>query len=307
MNNPLNVAAAGSATLAGAQDVRYGTVRVRGLDIFYREAGAAQAPTVLLLHGFPSSSHMFRNLIPLLGAKYHVIAPDYPGFGQSSTPAPDSFTYTFANLAEVMADVTDALGLKSYVLYVQDYGGPVGLRLAMKSPDWLRGLIVQNAVANLEGWNMETVAPLTAYWRDRSSANEEAVRGFLAAPTTQFQYTHGAMRTDRLSPDAWIHDQAGLDRPGNDAIQLELLYQYQDNVAQYPAWQQFLKTRQPPTLVAWGDNDPFFTSAGRDLFKALIPQAEVHRFDAGHFALETHGPEIAGLALGFLGRLTSPH
>ncbi|MCI0599146.1 MAG: alpha/beta hydrolase [Beijerinckiaceae bacterium] len=289
--------------LAAAESVSYHVTTVRGLDIFYREAGPASAQTVLLLHGFPSSSHMFRDLIPVLATKYHVIAPDYPGFGHSSAPPPGSFQYTFANLAVVVDEFTQMAGLNNYVIYMQDYGGPVGFRLALKNPDKVRGLIVQNAVVNVEGWNPEVVASFSPAWQNRTPETEKPLRAAFNAEATKFQYTHGVSRQDRINPDAWVYDQTLLDRPGNDKIQVELLYQYKDNVTQYPAWQQYLKAKQLPVLVVWGNNDPFFTAQGRDFFKNLVPAAEVHSYDAGHFALETHWPEIASAIREFLGRL----
>lgn len=286
-----------------ASPVQFRTVTVQGLDIFYREAGPKDAPVLLLLHGFPSSSHMFRDLIPLLATQYRVIAPDYPGFGNSAAPGIDAFPYTFAALADVVDAFTDAVGATSYVIYMQDYGGPIGFRLALKRPERVRGFIVQNAVANVEGWNPDVVKALSPFWQGRNAQTEQPVRALLTAETTRFQYTHGASRKERLSPDAWIHDQAGLDRPGNDALQVQMLWNYQDNVAQYPKWQDYLKTRQPPMLIAWGDNDPYFTLKGAGLFKTLVPSAELHHYDAGHFALETHVDEIAAVSLAFLARL----
>jgi len=287
------------------QQVRYKTVALDGIEIFYREAGAADRPVVLLLHGFPSSSHMFRNLIPQLSASYRVIAPDYPGFGQSSQPTLGAFRYDFATMADLVDRFTQAVGAKSYAIYMQDYGGPVGFRLALKHPERVRGFIVQNAVASVESWNPDVVKDIAPFWQARSAATEAPVRALLAAATTKFQYTHGATRSDRLSPDAWIHDQAGLDRPGNDLVQLEMLYNYRDNVAQYPAWRDYLATNQPPMLIVWGKNDPFFREAGIAYFKSLLPKAEIHRFDAGHFALETHAPEIAARMRAFLGKLAA--
>lgn len=292
-----------SAVAAAADDVSFNTAKVRGLDIFYREAGPTTAPTILLLHGFPSSSHMFRDLIPRLATKYHVVAPDYPGFGHSSAPPLEAFKYSFANLADVIDEFTTTIGLKSYVIYMQDYGGPVGLRLALKHPEKVRGIVVQNAVTNVEGWNPEIVASFSPAWKNRTTETEKPLRAAFNAEATKFQYTHGATRLQRINPDAWVYDQALLDRPGIDKIQVELLYQYQDNVAQYPKWQDFLRSRQPPILVVWGNNDPFFTTKGRDYFKTLVPKAEVHSYDAGHFALETHAPEIAAEMLRFLDRL----
>lgn len=294
---------AATPAAAAAPSVQFRTVAVKGLDIFYREAGPKDAPVLLLLHGFPSSSHMFRDLIPLLAGRYRVIAPDYPGFGNSAAPGLDAFPYTFAALADVVAAFTEAVGATSYVVYMQDYGGPIGFRLALKHPERVRGFIVQNAVANVEGWNPEVVKAFSPFWQNRNAETERPVRGLLAAETTRFQYTHGASRKERLSPDAWIHDQARLDRPGNDALQIQMLWNYQDNVAQYPQWQDYLKTRQPPILIAWGENDPYFTLKGLELFKTLVPSAEVHRYDAGHFALETHVGEIAAAVSAFLARL----
>ena len=256
----LSVAGAAPATRSiAAEPVAYKSTTVRGLDIFYREAGPKDAPTVLLLHGFPTSSHMFRDLIPLLAAKYHVVAPDYPGFGNSTTPSVDAFEYTFANLAAVVDEFTSAIGLADYVLYMQDYGGPIGMRLSLLHPDKVRGLIVQNAVVNVEGWNPDVVASLAPAWKERNATTEQPLRAAFTAEATRFQYTHGVSRTDRIDPDAWIFDQALLDRPGNDRIQVELPYQYRDNVAQYPKWQDYLRSARPPILVVWGNNDPFFT------------------------------------------------
>lgn len=286
--------------------VRSKTISVQGIDIAYREAGPADAPVVLLLHGFPSSSHMFRTLIPRLAAHYRVLAPDYPGFGASAAPGLAQFPYSFAALAGLIGDFTDAVGADSYTLYMQDYGGPVGFRLALARPERLRGIVIQNAVANVEGWNPDVVKQIAPFWQNRSAQTEGAVRSLLKPETTRFQYEHGSTRPERLSPDAWIHDQAGLDRPGNDVLQLELLWNYQDNVARYPEWQDYLKTRQPPLLVVWGRNDPFFTLAGVDLFRNLVAGTEVHLFDAGHFALETHVDEIAAAMLPFLARVARP-
>jgi pimeloyl-ACP methyl ester carboxylesterase len=295
-------ALAAQAAVAG-EEVAYKIVAVDGLDIFYREAGPANAPTVLLLHGFPSSSHMFRNLIPDLAAQYHVIAPDYPGFGYSSAPAVSQFDYSFAKLADVIEGFTEKLGLTSYVLYMQDYGGPVGIRLAIKHPERVRAIVVQNAVVSIEGWDPVNTAPLQAYWKERNAETEKPVHDIITAEGTRWQYVTGEPRADLVSPDSWTSDQRGLDRPGNDRIQLELLYQYRDNVANYPKWQQFLTELQPPMLITWGKNDPVFTVAGMEKFKALVPNAEVHVLDGGHFALEAHEPEIAAAMLDFLARL----
>ncbi|NLH80489.1 MAG: alpha/beta hydrolase [Phyllobacteriaceae bacterium] len=279
------------------------SVVVDGVRIAYREAGQADAPVVLLLHGFPSSSHMFRDLIPRLAATHRVIAPDYPGFGDSDVPAVGDFPYTFAAIADRIDGFTRAVGADRYVIYMQDYGGPVGLRLALAHPERVRGLVVQNAVANVEGWNPEVVGQIGPYWQERTPATEAPVRALLSPETTRFQYAHGETRADRLSPDAWIRDQAGLDRPGNDAVQLEMLFNYRDNVAQYPFWKTWLSDHRPPMLIVWGRNDPFFTIAGVDHFRELVPTATVRLYDAGHFALETHLDEIATEMLDFLGGL----
>ncbi len=279
------------------------TIKINGLDIFYREAGPADAPVVLLLHGFPSSSHMFRDLIPQLAGKYRVLAPDYPGFGNSAAPSLAEFPYTFAAMVEVVDGFAQAVGAKTYALYMQDFGGPVGFRLASKHPERVRGLIIQNAVANVEGWNPDVVKQFAPFWQNRNAETEKPIRAFLKPETTQFQYTQGVTRKERISPDAWIYDQARLDRPGNDALQMQMLFNYSDNVAQYPKWQEYLKVYQPPVLIVWGKNDPFFVMASVEHFKAQAPKAEVHLYDAGHFALETHGDEIAEAALAFLARL----
>lgn len=288
-----------------AAPIAYRTVKIAGLDIFYREAGPKEAPIVLLLHGFPSSSHMFRDLIPLLAGKYHVIAPDYPGFGHSSQPNPQQFPYTFAALADVAEGFVDAVGAKNYFIYMQDYGGPVGLRLAIKHPERVRGFIVQNAAFNAEAWSPDIGKVVAPLWSHRDAASEAPVRDLVKPETTRFQYTFGATRAERLSPDAWTNDQAGLDRPGNADIQLELLFNYQDNFANYPKWGEFLRAQRLPMLIVWGRNDPFFQFSGVDYLKAQAPQAEVHLFDAGHFALETHGAEIAADMLDFLDRASA--
>jgi len=304
LNAILQAVRPGAAAPALLPAVAYRRAAISGLDIFYRDAGPADAPVIVLLHGFPSSSHMFRDLIPALADRYRVIAPDYPGFGYSSAPAPEDFAYGFDALADVVEALLADLGLRRYVLYMQDFGGPVGFRIAARHPERVIGLIVQNAVANLEGFAASAAGAFAPYWADRNGETEKPVRGFLTAETTRFQYEHGSSaRSDRVSPDAWQHDQQLLDRPGNDRIQLELLYRYQDNVGAYPEWQAYLRAHQPRILVTWGDNDPFFTAAGRDLFKALVPATEVHAYDAGHFALETHGPEIAAAIRAFLARV----
>ena len=278
----------------------YHKVAVDGLEIFYRQGGSPEKPTVLLLHGFPTSSHMFRELIPALATSYHVIAPDYPGFGQSGAPEAATFTYTFDHLAEVMESFLKQIGCTRFALFMQDYGSPVGFRLAAKNPEWISALLIQNANAYVEGINLETFKPLQPFWANRTAETEPPVRGFLAAETTKFQYTHGARNPAAISPDNWVHDQTLLDRPGNDLIQLALLHDYQNNVPRYAEWQAYLRKHQPPTLITWGKNDPFFTEAGARSYLKDLPGAEFHLFDTGHFALEEDGDVIAGHILKFL-------
>lgn len=270
--------------------VSYHSRDIGGVSIAYREAGPQNAPVMLLLHGFPSSSHMFRDLIPEIADSFHVIAPDYPGFGQSD--APQAYTYDFATLATTINAFVEDLGLTEYTLYMQDYGGPVGMRLAVSHPERITGLVFQNATVHVEGWAPDVVAQFAPFWAERTPQSEAPLRAFLTAETTRWQYEQGSTRSDRLSPDAWISDQAGLDRPGNDVVQLEYLWNYRDNVAAYPEWQAYLARAQPKTLIAWGANDPFFTMEAVTGLQTLLPEAETHIFDAGHFALETHATEI---------------
>jgi pimeloyl-ACP methyl ester carboxylesterase len=278
----------------------YHTVAVDGLDIFYREAGSPQDPTVLLLHGFPTSSHMFRELIPALAGNFHVIAPDYPGFGQSSAPSANEFQYTFDHLAGVMESFLEQIGCSRFAMFMQDYGSPVGLRIAAKHPEWVTALLVQNANAYLEGINMATFAPFQPFWKNRNTETETPIRGFLGAATTKFQYTHGTRNPEAISPDNWQHDQSLLERPGNDLVQLALLHDYQNNPPLYAEWQAYFREHQPPTLITWGKNDPFFTEAGARAYLRDLPNAELHFFDTGHFALEEDGPAIAALITDFL-------
>ena len=282
--------------------IEYKNTEVNGLNIFYREAGAKTTPAILLLHGFPSSSHMFRDLIPALADDFHVIAPDYPGFGYSDAPAPDQFAYTFDHLAEVIEKFIQALGLKKFSLYLQDYGGPVGFRLATAQPERIQALIVQNANAYLEGISA-AFEPLKPFWDNRNAETEKAARALLQRETTIFQYTHGAARPELINPDAWTFDQALLDRTGNDLIQLELLHNYTTNLALYPRWQEYLRKYQPPTLIVSGKNDPFFIPAGQEAFQRDLPNAEIHLLDAGHFALEDHADEIAARIRTFVNAL----
>ena len=276
-------------------------VDVDGLEVFYREAGPADAPVLLLLHGFPSSSHMFRDLIPKLAGEYRVIAPDLPGFGQSAMPAREAFAYTFDKLARVIDRFTEVLGLRRFALYVFDYGAPVGWRLATWHPERITALVTQNGNAYeeglSEGWN-----PIQAYWRDPSAANRDALRQFLAPQSTQWQYTHGVSDAARVSPDGYTLDNWYLSRPGADDVQLDLFLDYASNVALYPAFQAYFREHQPPLLAVWGRNDPFFLPAGAEAFKRDIPDADVRFFDTGHFALETHADEIATAIRGFLAK-----
>jgi pimeloyl-ACP methyl ester carboxylesterase len=279
----------------------YRTAAVDGLKVFYRQAGDSRAPTVLLLHGFPTSSHMYRDLMLALADRYHVVAPDLPGFGFSDAPDRSSFKYSFDRLAEVIERFTEVLGLTRYALYVFDYGAPVGFRLALHHPERITALISQNGNAYLEGlsegWN-----PIQAYWKDPSPEKRAALRAFLKPEATKWQYTHGVPTPERLSPDAWTLDSALLARPGNDEIQLDLFGDYQSNVALYPKFQEYVRTRRPPLLAVWGRNDPFFLPAGAEAFKRDNPEAEIHLLEAGHFALESQGPEIAAIMRDFLAR-----
>jgi len=263
----------------------YHTVTVEGLDIFYREAGSKAAPTILLLHGFPTSSHMFRNLIPALADRFHLIAPDYPGFGNSSMPLVDDFDYTFERLAEIMEGFIRTLGLKRFSLYLMDYGAPVGLRVATKHPEQVEALIVQNGNAYEEGLR-EFWEPLKAYWQDRTPSNAEALSKLLTIEATQWQYTHGVRNPAAISPDNWNLDQRFLDRLGNNDIQLALFESYSSNPPLYPHWQAYFRKYQPPTLVVWGKNDYIFPEEGAHPYKRDLHDIEFYLLDTGHFALE---------------------
>ena len=280
---------------------RYNSIAIDGLNIFYREAGNIAAPAILLLHGFPSSSHMFRDLIPELASDYHVIAPDYPGFGYSDAPAASEFTYSFDKLTEMVEKFINALGLTKYSLFMQDYGGPIGFRIAAKHPERIQSLIIQNANAYVEGISA-AFEPMQAFWENRNAETEKAPRSLLTRETTIFQYTHGASDVSRISPDAWNHDQALLDRPGNDLIQLALLHNYTSNVALYGQWQEYFRTHQPHTLVVSGKNDPFFVPAGQEAFKRDIKNAEINLYEGGHFVLEEFHTEIGAKIRSFLSK-----
>ena len=281
--------------------ILYRTANVGGQNIFYREAGPRGAPTLLLLHGFPTSSHMYRNLIPALADAYRVIAPDLPGFGFSDAPDRAAFSYTFGNLTDVIDRFTDTIGLGRYAIFVFDYGAPVGLRLAVRHPERVTAIISQNGNAYTEGlsdgWN-----PIRKYWEEPTAKNRAALRGFLTPETTQWQYTHGVSDTALVAPEGYTLDNALMARPGNDEIQLDLLLDYASNVALYPTFQAYFRERRPPLLAVWGKNDPFFLPPGAEAFKRDVPNAEIRFFDTGHFALETHLAEIAAVVRGFLAR-----
>jgi pimeloyl-ACP methyl ester carboxylesterase len=276
-------------------------VEIDGVRLFYREAGPADAPHVLLLHGFPSSSHMFRNLIPALAERFHVVAPDYPGFGHSDMPAPDAFAYTFEHLADVIDAFTARVGLDRYALYVQDYGAPIGFRLAVRHPERIRALVVQNGNAYDEGLR-EFWDPIKAYWKDPGDTNRQVLAKGLESEATKWQYLHGTGHPERVSPDAWLVDQALLDRPGNREIQLQLFYSYRSNPPLYPAWQAYFRAHQPPTLIVWGRNDPIFPAEGARPYSRDLKDVELHLLDTGHFALEDEGDTIARLMHAFLER-----
>lgn len=282
--------------------VHYRAVTIDGVKVFYREAGPADAPVVLLLHGFPTSSHMFRNLIPRLAGRYHVIAPDYPGFGQSGAPDHDKFAYTFAHFADIVDELTTRLGASRYAMYVMDYGAPVGYRLALKHPERVSALVVQNGNAYVEGlevfWD-----PIKAYWADPASPEKRAaLNGLVTLETTIFQYTDGVKDTSRISPDNWVVDQALLDRPGNRDIQLDLFRDYGTNIPLYPKFQAFFRERKPPTLIVWGKNDKIFPEPGAHPYLRDLPKAEIHILDTGHFALEDKLDVMAPLIHDFLDR-----
>ncbi|MHC5741473.1 MAG: alpha/beta fold hydrolase [Nostoc sp.] len=270
----------------------YRTVSIDGLDIFYREAGSRSNPTILLLHGFPTSSHMFRNLISALGDRFHLVAPDYPGYGNSSMPTVNEFDYTFDNLAEIVEKFIAAIDLKKYSLYVMDYGAPIGYRIAAKYPERVEALIVQNGNAYEEGlrefWN-----PIKAYWQERSPENADKLKHLVNLEATKWQYTNGVRNLEAISPDTWNMDQLFLDRPGNDEIQLALLYSYGTNPPLYPQWQEYFRKYQPPTLIVWGKNDYIFPPEGAHPYKRDLKDVELHLLDTGHFALEEEGDAIA--------------
>ena len=279
--------------------IAYRFADVDGLNVFYREAGASDAPKLLLLHGFPSSSHMFRDLIPLLADRFHIIAPDLPGFGLTDMPPRGEFDYTFDNIARVIDRFTEVIGFDRFAVYVFDYGAPTGFRLAVKHPERILAIISENGNAYeeglSEGWN-----PIQAYWQDPSQENRQALRTLLARETTRWQYTHGVSDVASVSPDGYTLDNFYLGRPGADEIQLDIFGDYKSNVALYPTFQAYFRTHQPPFLAVWGKNDPFFLPAGAELFKRDIRDADIRFFETGHFALETHADEIAAVIRNFL-------
>ena len=283
--------------------VFYRTVRVNNLDVFYREAGPKDAPTLLLLHGFPTSSQMFRNLIPALGDQFHLVAPDYPGYGHSSMPPRDKFAYTFDHVASVIDAFADKVGLTKYALYVQDYGAPVGYRLATRHPERVTGIVVQNGNAYDEGLDNDFWKPIKAYWKEpRSKERREALRKLLTYEATHWQYTVGVKQPELVSPDGPAHDQFLLDREGNGEIQLDMFLDYGSNPPHYPQWQAYFRKYQPPMLIVWGKNDPIFPAAGAEPYKRDLKDLEFHLLDAGHFPIETNGDEIAALIRNFLTR-----
>jgi len=277
---------------------QYRTIDVDGLNIFYREAGDAAAPAMLLLHGFPTSSHMFRDLIPLLAPHVRVVAPDLPGFGFSDAPSPSRFPYTFERLADVIERFTERLGLTRYAIYIFDYGAPVGLRLALRHPERITAIVSQNGNAYeeglSEGWN-----PIQTYWAEPSPEHRAALKAFLNPESTKWQYTHGTDES-KVAPESYALDSALLQRPGNEDLQLDLFLDYASNVVLYPKFQQYFRTHRPPTLAVWGKNDPFFLPAGAKAFTRDNPAADVRFFDTGHFALETHSAEIGSAVIRFL-------
>jgi len=290
-----------STQAATGSQPRYATEQIDGLDIFYREAGTRGQPQLVLLHGFPTSSHMFRDLIDDLGDDFHIIAPDYPGFGLSSAPAHDQYDYTFDNLASVVSELLDRRGFDDYVIYVMDYGAPVGYRIASEQPDRVAGFVVQNGNAYDEGlsafWD-----PIKQYWKTAAQEDRDALRPFLSLDGTKWQYLTGVRNPGVISPDNWLVVQPLLDREGNQEIQLELFYDYGTNPKLYPEWQAYFREHQPPMLIAWGANDPIFPASGAHPYLRDLPDAEMHLLDTGHFALEEDGELIASLIRDFIRR-----
>ena len=281
--------------------VRYQTETIDGLDIFYREAGDKNSPTVVLLHGFPTSSHMYRNLIPQLADKYHVIAPDFPGFGNSSSPSVDDHDYSFDHMSEVVEGLLGKLGVEKFSLYLMDYGAPVGFRVAERNPERIDSLIIQNGNAYDEGLK-DFWIPIKKYWASGADEDRDALRGLLTIDATKWQYTHGVRDESTISADNWLVDQGLLDREGNNDIQLNLFYDYRRNVPLYAGWQKYFREFQPATLIVWGGNDEIFPADGAEPYKRDLTDLEYHLLDTGHFALEEDGVKIGGLIKDFLGR-----
>ena len=289
-------------TLTAEHIVSYRAETIQGLRIAYREAGDPNAPTLLLLHGFPTSSHMFRNLIPALADKYHVIAPDFPGFGASDMPHAGDFDYSFANIAVMMSELLDRKSVDQYTVYLMDYGAPVGFRMFAEHPDRVSGFVIQNGNAYEEGLR-EFWDPIKAYWAEPSKENGDALRGFLTLDATKWQFTHGTQNPEAISPDNFWHVQYLLDRPGNQDVQLELFLDYGTNVAEYPKWQALFREHQPPALLMWGKNDHIFPAEGAHPYTRDLQDLEFHLLDTGHFALEEYGPQIADRMIAFMDRV----
>jgi pimeloyl-ACP methyl ester carboxylesterase len=300
---PMQAAGPAASAVSNSRTTTYNTVAVKGVNIFYREAGPRNAPAILLLHGFPSSSRMFDSLMPLLADRYHLIAPDYPGFGNSEAPSPESFSYTFDTLADIVDAFTQAIHLDRYALYLQNYGGPVGYRVAVAHPERVTALIIQNAIAHEEGLG-RLQAVRKGFWADRA-ANEEKYRAGLASlDVARLRHVNGSPHPERYNPDLWKDEAAFLARPGEADIQSDLFYDFRNNLAAFPAWQDWLRQRRPPTLIVWGRYDPVFDLAEVAALKKDLPKAEVHLLDAGHFALDESAGDVAKLMRGFLARLS---
>jgi pimeloyl-ACP methyl ester carboxylesterase len=295
------LAAQAAPTIPSTSDTTsYHRVKVDGVGIFYREAGPKDAPTIVLLHGFPSSSREFDSLIPLLATHYHLVAPDFPGFGQSDAPSPSSYQYTFDHLARTTNDLLEQLHIDKYALYIHDYGGPVGFRILVAHPDRVRALVIQNANIYKDGLGAKWTG-IAKYWAD-PTAHPEVLDAFMSLAATEQRHTAGTEHPDRYDPDTWTDEYAHLSRPGQREIQGALLYDYRTNVASYPAWQAWLREHKPPTLVVWGRNDPSFIAAGAEAFRRDLPDAEIHLLNAGHFAMDEKNDEIADLMLEFMAK-----
>ena len=275
------------------------TIEIDGIRIFYREGGDPSLPKLVLLHGFPASSHQYRNLIPVLAERFHVVAPDYPGFGNSDIPSPKTFSYTFDKIAEIVETFLQKIGCTRFGMYVQDYGGPVGFRIVGRHPEWLEWLIIQNTNAYEIGFTAAWDELRSNYWKNRTPEAEKAIGAFLLPETVKTVYTHGHLRPELISPDNWNMDNHFLERPDAKQVQLDLFYDYRTNVELYPQWQAFLKARQPKTIIFWGQNDIFFTPEGGEAYLEALPNAEMHRLDSGHFAVEDSLPEIASKMIAF--------